>query len=61
MGSALSVPLGRVVDAKNNDTPQGGVSVRVTYKTKNSKALQWLDPQYVSVSPSSRSPSLDVR
>ncbi|KAI9453943.1 peptidase family M1-domain-containing protein [Boletus coccyginus] len=45
MGSALSVPLGRVVDARHNDTLQGGVCVRVTYKTKNSKALQWLDPQ----------------
>ncbi|KAH0838779.1 hypothetical protein J3R83DRAFT_7155 [Lanmaoa asiatica] len=30
----------------------GGLSVRVTYKTRESKALQWLDPQYVSLSPS---------
>lgn len=48
MGSALTVPLGRVVDTKN--TLEGGVSVRVTYKTRESKALQWLDPQYVAVS-----------
>ena len=45
MGSALSVPLGRVVDTTH--ALQGGVSVRVTYKTRESKALQWLDPQYV--------------
>ncbi|KAF8139623.1 peptidase family M1-domain-containing protein [Boletus edulis] len=39
MGSALTISLGRV--------HQGGVSVsvRVTYKTRDSMALQWLDPQ----------------
>ncbi|KAG9310384.1 peptidase family M1-domain-containing protein [Chiua virens] len=45
MGSALSVPLGRVVDAKSANDEKGNVRVRVTYKTRESKALQWLDPQ----------------
>ncbi|KAN0101130.1 Peptidase family M1 domain containing protein [Tylopilus felleus] len=45
MGSALSVPLGRVVDRATANTPQGQVSIRITYKTRENKALQWLDPQ----------------
>ena len=44
MGSALTVPLGRIVNGP------GDVRVRVMYGTRESKALQWLDPQYVAVS-----------
>jgi len=44
MGSALSIPFSRVVRAES-DPSKPGVSVKVSYKTRESKALQWLDPQ----------------
>ena len=55
MGSALIIPLGRGVHATDADV---GVRVRVTYRTRESKALQWLGPQYVRAMPSRLVPSM---
>ena len=55
MGSALIIPLGRVVHPAHADV---GVRVRVTYRTRESKALQWLGPQYVRAMPSRLVPSM---
>lgn len=45
MGSALIVSLAQVIHAPLS--ADSDVRVKVTYTTKESKALQWLDPQYV--------------